>query len=338
MLGKDLSFYKEDKDDELYYQLAMQTFTAYERIANKLSHQEDYFVRNKKSVKQLIFKSLGAKKQKVEVLYALTPSNIILLELDNPYFSDIMREQIQLVDENRLELSYLFVITDKQLIDDKVIQRLIDLEKYMAFKIVENNRPYYEEIIYAHDEKFIIYQTFNDVGNYVNISKHTKDRIDINREYQLLYSDAVSLNEFIEQQHPLNGTWYSYSFSSNMDNENHHAVEFEINNNSIVGNFSSGIYRGTLHSCKDYTLLLLDNSVIKIQNLNLNDKIFRTSIIGKEQNIHHQDVLLFGIMSKKKLENNDICKLLNAILKKETEDFRLKVCDSFDRFLAQFNV
>jgi len=344
MLNQDLSYYRDSSRNNLYYELAFQTFTAYERVVKKLSYNSSYFVRNKKSIKELIFKSLATSQQakfanlkpKVEILYALTPSNITLLEVDSPYFSDIIREQIKLVDEERLELSYLFVVTDKKLIDNKVIQKLENLADYIPLKIVENSRPHYEEIIYPHDEQFIIYQTFNDIGNYVHISKHSKDRMDIHREYQLLLHEAIVLEEFISQRYPLNGKWYSYSFGSTMDKHNHHTVELEISNNSIVGNFPSGIHHGMIQECRGYTLLLLDNSVIKIQNQNLQDRLFRTSIIGKEQNIHHRDVLLFGLMSREQIESKDVCMLLDTIQKKENEHFRLKVNDGFESILSKF--
>ncbi len=58
--------------------------------------------------------------------------------------------------------------------------------------------------------------------------------------------------------------------------------------------------------------------------------------IAKELNLHHRDVLLFGIMSKEELPKEEVLKLLNAIHKKESEDFRLKIDDGFDSFLGEY--
>jgi len=297
----------------------LQSFTAYERISTKMSHDEDYFVPNKKSVKLLIHNSLALRKEelgkkmtpKVEILYALTPLNILLLEVDNPIFSDIIQEQIMLVEEERVELSYLFVVIDKTFIKNNVLQKLKSLSEHIPLKIVENSRPHYEEIIYPHNEPFMLYQTFNDVGNYVHISKHSNERMDISREYHVLYNDALSLDEYISQLYPLNGKWYGYSFGSTTDNQSYHTIKIEINNNTIIGEFPSGVYRGTIQECKEYTLLLFDHSIIKIQNSIICNTIFHVSIIDKEQNIHHRDVLMFGLMSRKKLKKEDISRLLN---------------------------
>ena len=343
MLNKDLTFCKE-KNNHLYHELALQTFSAYERIAEKLSHNQDYFVHNKKSVKRLIYNSLALKKEeigersipKVEILYALTPSNILLLELDNFNFSDTIQEQIQLVEEKRVELSYLFIVTEKRVINHQILQKLQRLAKHIPLKIVENSHPHYEEIIYPHNEPFILYQTFNDMGNYVHINKHSKERIDISREYQLLSHKAISLEEFTTQLYPLNGAWYIYSFGSNIDKQNHHTIELEIINNRIKSYFLSGVYEGVIQEFKAYTLLLLETTIVKIQNNHLNDEIFRISIIAKEQNIHNKDVLLFGLMSRKEIEKKEVCRLLDTIQKKESEHFRLKICDNFDTILGEF--
>ena len=340
-LANDIAPYKEEQ--EFYTKLALRTFTSYENIAKKLYHNESYFVNNTKSVKISLFNSLAKKDNfdrpqapQVDMVYTLTPLNIALLEVDSPYFSEIFKEQIHLVEERRLELSYLFVVCEPQLVTHKVLQKLSKLSKILPLKIVENLHPHYEEIILPQNEKFILYKTYNDEGNYLHITKRTKDRTDIEKEYKRRYNQAISLESYIEQNYPLNGKWYCYSFGSKRDESFYHTLEIEINNSEVVGNFTSGIHHGVVDKHKAFTLLLFNNTLIKLQNSTLNDTIFRVSIIAKEISLHHRDVLLFGLMSREKLKKEDVYKLLNAIHKKEHEDFRLKIDDGFDSFLAEY--
>ena len=340
-LAQDIEPYKEEQ--EFYTKLALRTFTGYENIVKKLYHNESYFISNTKSVKISLFNSLAKKENlhtneapKVEVVYTLTPSNIALLEVDSPYFSEIFKEQIHLVEERRLELSYLFVVCECQLLTHKVLQKLIELSKIVPVKIVENLHPHYEEIILPQNENFILYKTYNDEGNYLHITKHTKEKMDIKRDYKHRYNQAISLNSYIEQTYPLNGKWYCYSFGSKMDESYYHTVELEISNNKIIGNFPSGIHSGVVDKHKEFTLLLFGNSLIKLQNSTIENKLFRVSIIAKELSLQHRDLLIFGLMSREELKKDVIYELLNAIHKKESEDFRLKIDDKFDSFLAGY--
>ena len=233
-------------------------------------------------------------------------------------------------------MSYLFVVCEPQLVTHKVLQKLNELSKIFPVKIVENLHPHYEEIILPQNQDFILYKTYNDEGNYLHITKHSKEKMDIERDYKRRYNQAVSLNSYIEQTYPLNGKWYCYSFGSKRDESFYHRIELEINNSEIVGNFTSGIHYGIVDKHKKFTLLIFDNSLIKLQNSIIKDKIFHVSIIAKELSLHHRDLLIFGLMSREEFQKDDVCKLLNAIYKKEPEDFRLRIDDGFDSFLAGY--
>jgi len=339
-LAQDIEPYKEQ--ESLYTQLALQSFRSYEHIAKKVSNGGNYFIRNTKSLKLLIFNALALKENieakevpKVEILYALTRSNIALLELDNPHFSELMREQIRLVDEKLLQIDYLFVVTDMELITDELLNRLLDLSKHLLVKIVQSNRLYYKEIIYPH-QNFIIYQTQNEMGSYLHITKGSKDKMDIERTYRLLLHEAISLDDFMEENYPLNGQWHFYSFGSKIDAQYYYDVKVKINNDKVVATFPSGVHCAMVQSFQDYTLLLFDNAIIKIQNINLRESIHRIIIIGKELNMTNRDVLLFGIMSREELKKEEVLFLLKALYKQEEMKFRLRVDDDFDAILGEF--
>ena len=340
-LAQDIEPYKED--ETLYTQLALQSFRSNERIAKKVSNGENYFIRNTRNLKLLIFHDLALKENReakeaptVEILYALTRSNIALLELDNPYFSELIREQIRLVDKKLLQINYLFMVTNKRLITDELLKRLLELSKHLSVKIVESNQLSYEEIIYPHHKNCILYQTKNEMGSYLHITKSSKDKMDIERTYRLLSHEAISLESFINNNYPLNGQWHVYSFGSKINAEHYHDVKVEINHDKAVGTFPSGIHHAMVQSYNDYTLLLFENTILKIQNIHLKESIHRISIIGKELNITHRDVLLFGIMSRKELTKEEVLLLLKALHKQEEMSFRLRVDDEFDAILGEF--
>ena len=173
-LAQDIEPYKEE--ETLYTKLALQSFKSYERIAKKISNHGNYFIHNRKSIKSLIFNTLALKENiekretpTVDIIYTLTASNISLLEIDNFYFSDFIQEQIHLVDKHLLQINYLFVVTQMQLITDELLKQLLRLSEHLSVQIVESNRLSYEEIIYPYHKNFIIYQTQNEMGSYIHI-------------------------------------------------------------------------------------------------------------------------------------------------------------------------
>ena len=121
-----------------------------------------------------------------------------------------------------------------------------------------------------------------------------------------------------------------------MDDQHHHDVKVEINNEKVVATFPSGIYHGVIQKNQDYTLVLFNDTIIKIQNSHLKESIFRIGIIGKELNMINRDIILFGIMSRAELQKEEILFLLKALHKQEEMKFRLRVNDKFDTILGEF--
>ena len=337
-LARDISHYDIDKSfsKNMYFDIVLNEYKSYVKLLEKSIYDTDYLINNRTESLLFSFRDM-CKEERIEAVipYVLGSESISILDEKNP----IMETQLELVKQDRLKLTYLFVIEDTSLLTDGIIKKIECIEENgIEVKIIDKSQTIYSKILWVQNQHFAIYKMRNQVDDNVHV---TQDRQLIEKlEFEIKFLDRVSIpfQEFLKQHYSLDGTWYSYAYSSKRDSSYHQMVKFEIKNHHIKAFFPSNAVDGTLMSNEAYTLLLLPHSIIKIHNINIQDKLFRISIIGKERNMYHRDVLLFGLMSRRELSKEQVDMLLNKIHKKEDEEFRLKISDEFDSTLAYFNI
>jgi len=337
LLSRDMTHYNIDENfsKDMYFDIILKEYKSYIKLLEKSLYHNDYSIDHKResiifALQDMCVDSIAD----ATIAYLLDSDTLNILDTRNP----ILEMQLKLVRANRLKLSYLFMIRDLSLLCDRVIKQIEYIEQNgISVKLLNSNQSTYSKILVVKDKKFAIYKSKNALDeNLVTRNSRTIDALSF--ELGRLAKRSTDLKSFLEKEYTLNGKWYSYSYNSKTDNQSCHTVEFDIQNNSVTANFTSGKEYGTIYKSQEYTLLLFDHSVIKIYNICIKDAIFRISIIGKEENMYHRDVLLFGIMSREELSKNDVCMLLDSLHKKKDEDFRLKISNKFDSILAYFNI
>lgn len=333
-LSRDINHYSKSNrfSKDMYFDIVLEEYRSYITLLEKALYHNDYSIDHKRqSILFALEDMCKESRAEATIVYLLTPETLNILDSKN----SIMEMQLKLVREEKLTLSYLFILQDISLLTQRVIAQIEQIEEHgITVTLTNCTHSIYTKILLVKDKDFAIYKRRNEEDdNHVTRNATTIETLSFEVEH--LAKKSITLTEYIDQNYALNGIWYNYSYSSKMDAKSYQTVELDIQNSAVTAKFSnSNIIEGTLHSSKEFTLLLLDHSVMKIHNINIKDKIFRVSIIGKEQKMHNRDVLLFGLLSREKLADEQVLMLLDSIHQKGDEPFRLKISNDFDSILA----
>jgi hypothetical protein len=337
-LGRDVNQYSLSSSLEkgMYFDIVLEEYLSYINLLKKALHYNDYAIDHKReSILFALEDTCRESRVEATIVYLLNRKTLNILNSKNP----IMEMQLKLIKEGKLELSYIFILQDITLLTNKVIGKIREIEKQgISVVLTDCNHTIYTKILLIKGKDFAIYKRKNKLDdNHVTRNATTIEAL--NYEVEHLSKSAITLETFLQKNYALNDKWYHYAYGSKLDANSYKTIKLEIENSSVRATFpSKKVIHGTVHKHENFTLLLIDHSVIKIHNINLHDKLFRVSIIGKEQNMYHRDVLLFGLMSREKLSDEQVLMLLDSIHQKGDESFRLKISNEFDSTLAYFDL
>ena len=316
-----------------YNDVMLREFKTYLNVLKKVAQDFDFFITTRRKLQIYSLDTISQDSDfdtGVIIIYSLNHSSL-------PLFFKMLCNQNESIYLNRVHLRYIIIIQEKEVLTSSVIQKLRELEeKDVDVKLLSKNPSVYSEILITIDTNFALYRIGNQVEDRTFVTKNIHKIDELYEIHTLLEKNALPLQNFLDTQCTLNGKWYSYSYGSKSDTSSFNTVPIEIQNNNIIAFYSTGVSVGKIYKTTEQTLLILDNTVIKLLNHTINEDIFKISIIGKELFIDHRDILLYGIMSREELTSQEVHLLLDAIYIKDEHNFRLKTSDSFDRILAEF--
>lgn len=332
-LGKDLIPHYQQLStlNKNFNDVLVKEFKSYLSMLKKASQNFDFFITNRRKLQIYSLESISEKFDTGAVIvYTLNKTTL-------PFFFEILNNQEESIYLNNVYIKYLLIIENKELLTPNLINKLKKLEeKNVNIKFISENHSYYSEFLLVIDTNFAIYRMGKEIVDNTFVTKNIKKIDGLYDIYSQLEKKSLSLKEFLDTQCILNGKWYSYSYGSRSDSSHYHTVPIKIQNNYFKAEYATGAKEGVIHQTSKQTTLIVDGTIIKIINSNIDKNIFRVSIIGQEIYLHHHDVLLYGIMSREALSNEEVHLLLDALHVKDGSQFRLKISDSFDRILAEF--
>ena len=334
-LSRDINLYtsQENFSKDMYFDIILEEYKSYITLLEKALYHSDYAIDHRRE--SILFALEGLceeSKAEVTIAYLLDRENVTLLEGK----SSILERQLTLVKEGKLKLSYIFIVNDLSLLSKDVVEKIHYIEAFgVSVLLTDCIYSSYSKILLVKGEDFAIYKWKNEVDynrvtrNATTIETLAKDVIHLNKK-------AVELDVFLKQMCTLNGRWYFYSYSCNQDALNYEVLELTINNRQFSAKGRYFYEEGIVCEYKDYTLLLLEDTLIKVHNITMKYDIFRVSLIGDDQMLHSRDVLMFGLLSRERLSEEQILPLLDKIHKRDDESFRVRVSNECDATLACF--
>ena len=337
-LSRDINNYSSNNtfSKDMYFDIILEEYRSYITLLEKAFYHSDYSIDHKRQSILFALEDMCKESEaEATIVYLLNRETLNILDSKN----SIMEMQLKLVREAKLTLTYLFIVEDAALLTQKTIEQIEYIEKQgITVTLTDCMYSIYTKILLVKGKDFAIYKRKNERDDN-NVTRNATTIESLSFEVEHLAKKSISLQEFIAQNYALNGTWYNYAYSSKMDAKSYQTVKIKIQNSSVLATFPSGnIIHGEIYNSKEYTLLLLNQSILKIYNIDIKEKLFRVSIIGKEHKMHHRDVLLFGLLSREKLSDEQVLMLLDSIHQKGDEPFRLKISNEFDSTLAYFDM
>ena len=337
-LSRDINHYSSTNSlsKDMYFDIVLEEYRSYIKLLEKALYHSDYSIDHKRqSILFALEDTCRESRAEANIVYLLNHETLNILDSKN----SIMEMQLKLVREGKLELSYLFILQDASLLTDRVIEQIKQIEEHgITVSLTDCTHSIYTKILLIKGKDFAIYKRRNELDDN-HVTRNATMIETLSYELEHLEKTSISLSEFISQNYALNGTWYNYAYGSKRDKKHFNIIELEIQNGSVMAKFpSKKVIYGDVYRNDDFTLLLIDHSVIKIHRINIKDSLFRVSIIGKEQKMYNRDVLLFGLMSREKLSDEQVLMLLDNIHQKGDEAFRLKISNEFDSILAYFEM
>jgi len=334
-LNKDIHRYEanEVSSKDMYFDIILQEYHSYIKLLEKSLYHDDYPINQRRqSILLALEEMCKLKKATATILYLITPESVNILDSKN----STMEMQLKLVKAEKLTLNYIFLIEDLSIMSQTVLERIHFLETHgVNVKLSCKNQNIYSRILVVKDKDFALYKRINEHDdNHVTKSASTIESL--NYLVDEVSQNAITLKTFLKEQYPLNGTWYRYTLSHKRGKGTYQTVKFEIENSSFTATSPKKTSEGQLIKRVKYTLLLGENSVLKIHNIFLKEKIFRVSIIGEARRMPNKDVLLYGLMSRVQLADEEIIYLLKAINKQGEQDYRVEISNDFDSLLAEF--
>jgi len=334
-LNKDIQNYSKNKlfEKDMYFDIILQEYHSYIKLLEKSLYHDDYPINHRRqSILLALEEMCEHKKATATILYLIDAESVNILDSKNA----IMEMQLKLVKAGKLILNYLFLIDDLSIMSQTVLERIHFLEMHgINVKLNCKNQNIYSRILVVKNKDFALYKRVNEHNdNQVTRSASTIESL--NYLVDEISKTSISLETFLKEQYPLNGTWYHYILSYKRGEETYKRVEIEIKNSYFETKSPKKTSTGQLLKKTKYTLLLGETALLKIQNIFLKESIFRVSIIGEERKMPNKDILLYGLMSRVKLKEKEIIPLLKAINRLEEKEFRLRISNDFDSLLAEF--
>lgn len=334
ILWRDISDYEEIDfiTNREYNEIIIKKFKSYINIIKKASQNFDFFISTYRKIRVYSLGYIPDSELETGVIFIYTLNQATL-----PFLYKVISNQIESLELHNVYLRCIIIVEEKEALTSGLIEKLRELEsKNVDVRLSSKNPTIYSEIFITIDTNFSLYRIGTNVEDCTYVTNQTKKINDLYQAQEMLIRYALPMDNFLDSQCSLNGKWFCYSYSSKHDSSFFHTIPIEIQNNNIVAYYSTGVSVGKVYHTPSQAVLILEDSIIKIQNQYLHDNIFKVSIIGKELYIDNRDLLIYGIMSREELKSDEVHMLLSSIHIKDDYDFRLKMSDRFDTLLAEF--
>ena len=253
----------------------------------------------------------------IQVLYTLE-------NIDNSLFSPIDDLALSLyafiVDNSKKKkISFEFVIalSSRVVIDKKLKTKFQEFEEAGISLRFRNYRDIfsYSTLILVDKYKLAV-SCIKGENEYIT----TKSSTDINKlkkEYTKQRSYAKFLHNILEKNYILNGTYYMYSYGSNNDLYIEKLAIDGENINGIILTHNNLRYQGKIHRIYEDILLCTEYGIIKFKKEYEHNIIKIVSILADQENGNRQPLIMFAILSRVELEEQDRDDIFSVMVDKE---------------------
>jgi len=309
--------------NNIFLNLFLDEFRLFYSKFEQFSNQYGYYLTSfsKSAVKILSFLIQTNEKYHIQILYTLKDLNSSIFNHSDSDSFEVYNTLITLSKEKRISFEFIIALGEKIVINRELKEKFKELE--------DANIP----ILFRKKQHIKAYSTITLIKNYKlaifrlkgdNRYKITNDQTDVNKlkkEYEIQKRYALTLDEIIKEEYPLNGIWHLYGYGTN--NALHFAT-FDIDGDKIditLKSHDNRKYRGVIHKIYDDILLCTDLAIIKFRDDRENPIIKIVSLMSNQHNGNGKPVILYALFSKVELEESDRDNLFSTLVDRKSSSY-----------------
>lgn len=306
----------------IFLNLFLEEFNLFYQKLDNFERKDEFFINSLVKNLYIILDSLkqSKKREHLKIIYTI---------------KDINKSLFSSVDNQAIEIyNYILTLSKQGIISFEFIISLgkkvkIDKELEFIFKEFEQAdirilfRDYrdmkaYTTIILINDYNLAI-SCRNGYYSH-NITRSKKKVNDLRREYEIQKHYAKPLQTILDRDYPLNGIWYFYGYGSSGDL---HFATMLIDGDRVditLNSHNNRKYRGKKYEIYGDILLCTELGIIKFRE-EVTEFIKVVSILSNQHYGYGKPVVLFGILSRVKLEEEDINTIFSILVDKDISNY-----------------
>jgi hypothetical protein len=276
--------------------------------------------------------------KKLKILYTLHNE-------DDSIFSEKLYNYILNLHKNRIISFEFTVIISKKIVIDKVLEKkLAKFEELglIKFKQESTRTLIFDSIVFINNSEFAIIKKRNkNICTVYNPKQKNKIR-DILQQYNNEIKKTKNLYDVLYEKNSLNGKWYFYAYGDKL-----HIMEIDIDRNEIemtLINPEKRKYEGELYEKYDNIIFFTNFGLIKFPKYERGEIKF-VSFMSGQRDGNDKAVILFAILSRWKLENEDIREIFSKLVDKESSPYEkasfklsLELDGLIKKMIAKYNL
>ena len=310
------NFSSDYNSDNIFLKLFLEEIKLFNKkfynFQNKYEFKFTSFSSSMKTMLKLLNQSKNS--HNIKVLYTLENIEESLFSPIDDFAKSLYNFIIENSKKKKISFEFIIAIKSKVIINKDLEEKL---KKFEEAGILLRFRSYkeifsYSTIILIDDYQLAISCIKGD-KEYI-ATRASSDIGKLKKEYNKQKSYSKFLSTILEKNYALNGTYYMYCYGSN---NNLYTVKLMINGNDIDGEIISPYhtkYQGEVQRIYGDILLCTEYGIIKFKEENERDIIKIVSLIGDQVNGNKQPILIFAILSRIELEEQDREKIFSAMV------------------------
>jgi len=311
------------KSDNIFLSLFLEEIQLFNRKFYNFQNKYEFQFTSFSSSMEVMLKLLNhsQKKHHIKVLYTLE-------NIEESLFSPIDDLAVSLYNfiiensiKKKISFEFIIALKSKVVINQDLEDQFRKFEEAgisLRFRSYKDIFPYSTLILIDNYELAV---SCLKGENEYKATRASSDIGKLKKEYNKQRSYAKFLSIILEKNYTLNGIHYMYSYGSNND--------FYVEELTIDGNYIDGVvtshynmkYQGKVYKIYGDILFCTEYGIIKFKEADENNVIKIVSLIAEQNNGNRQPIILFAILSRVKLEKQDIDTIFLAMIDKKNSSY-----------------
>ena len=304
---------------DIFLNIFLEEFNLFYRKFSDFDRKDEFFISSLINNLYIILNSLEQTKEKqhLKIIYTLKDVKNSLFSPIDSQAIDIYTYLIKLSKQDIISFEFVIALDKKVKVDKELVFLFKGLEQAgiaILFRDYSEMKAY--TTILLIDNYNLAISCRN--GYYAHNITRSKNKIDdLRKKYEIQKKYAQPLQTILDRDYPLNGTWYFYGYGSSGVL---HFATILIEGNIIdvtLKSHNDTKYRGKMYKIYGDVLLCTELGIMKFREEEEKKIIKIISVMSDQHNGNGKPVVLFAILSRVQLEEEDMNNIFLALIDKD---------------------